>query len=277
VAFHQAWYRPDAIALGVTGDFDTPAMIEDLKAAFGDWQAPPAPEPVPIQVAPTERRVVRIVDRREQQISVVIGETSLRRDDPDFYALRLANLILGGQPFMSRPFQDVRTREGLAYRVSSQLGASTRHLGAFRMDTLTRPEKVGQAVALMLDEVRRLRDEPVPAPELAETRESFLSAFVFNSVTAAQLVGRRMVYDYNHLPADELERVRARTLAATPEELQAAARRWLDPDRMVIVAVGPADVLMPALAPFGEVEVVPWKTPDDGAAAPAAPAEAPGG
>jgi zinc protease len=273
VAFHRQWYRPDAIALGVTGDFEVPAMVEALKGAFGDWQAPPAPEPVPPKVAPTEHRVVRIVDRPVEQVVLFIGQISIRRQDPDFYALRLANVVLGGQPFMSRLFQDVRTREGLAYRVGSALRPNPRHLGDFVMSASTRPEQVGQAVALMLDEVRRLRDEPVPEAELHETQESFLNGFVFSSATSAQVLGRRMGLDYNGLPPDELERVRARTLATTPADLQAAVRRQLEPDRMAIVAIGDKDVLTEALAPFGDVEVVPWEGPGGARNA----AEEPGG
>lgn len=268
VAFHRDWYRPNAIALGVTGDFEVPAMIEALKGAFGDWQAPPAQVPVVPEVAPTERRVVRIVHRPAEQVTVYIGQVSIRRQDPDFYALRLANRVLGGQPFMSRLFQDVRTREGLAYRVSSGLAANPRHPGMFRMTTLTRPDQVGRAVALMLDEVRRLRDEPVPADELAASQEGVLNGFVFASVTPAQVAGRRMSLDYNGLPPDELERVRDRTLATTSADLRAAVRRHLDPDRMVIVAVGDRDVLKAALAPFGEVEEVPWEGAGGGGEAP---------
>jgi zinc protease len=126
------------------------------------------------------------------------------------------------------------------------------------MATRTRSAKTGEVVGRMLAQVERLRDEPVPPDELEAAREARLNAFVFTSVTPQQAVNRHMRQDYHHMPLTDLEAARAAIEAVTPEGLQRVVRDHLDPDRMVIVAVGDRDVLTPALRPFGEVrEVTP--------------------
>lgn len=266
VAFHARYYTPGNTVLGITGDFDPDDLVAAVTAAFGDWPDHPVTLPDVPPVPETQARVVRFVHRPIDQVSIRIGETSLRRDDPDTYAFSLVDRILGGQVTMNRLFAAVRTRGGMAYTVGSAYEPGHGRPGLFTLSAGTRPEMVGPAIAKMLAETERMRDEPVPGPELDAAREAFLNAFVFSSVTAAQLVGRRINLDYYGLPRDEIFRVRAKVLAATPGELQAAARAHLHPDRMVIVAVGDRTVLKDALAAFGPVEEVTVDTPDDGPA-----------
>jgi len=262
IAFHDHYYTPGNTVLGITGDFDPDQMIAAVTAAFGDWQDHPVTFPEVPPVPETTRRVVRFAHRPIDHVSIRIGETSLERTDPDHYALSLVDRILGGQVTMNRLFAAVRTQGGMAYSVGSSYAPGYGHRGTFTMAAGTRPDKAGAVVAKMLGEAERMRDEPVPEAELDAAREAFLNAFVFSSVTAGQLVRRRIHLDYHGLPRDEAERVRQKVLEATPGQLQAAARAHLHPDRMVIVAVGDRAVLKDALAPFGEVEEVPLNDPD---------------
>jgi len=273
-AFHAHYYTPGNTVLGITGDFDPDPMVAAITAAFGDWPDHPVTFPDVPPVPEASGRVVRFAHRPIDHVSIRIGETSLRRDDPDHYAFALVDRILGGQATMNRLFAAVRTQGGMAYSVGSDYAPGHGRPGLFTMSAGTRPEMAGPAIARMLAEAERMRGEPVPETELGAAREAFLNAFVFQSVTAQQLVARRMHLDYYGLPRDEIFRVRAKVLAATPGEMQAAARAHLHPDRMVIVAVGDRAVLKDALAQFGDVEEVPLESPDDtpeetGAAAPA--------
>jgi zinc protease len=264
VAFHDHYYTPGNTVLGITGDFDPDEMMAAVTAAFGDWKDHPVTFPDVPPVPETTKRVVRFAHRPVDHVSIRIGETSLERTDPDHYAFSLVERILGGQVTMNRLFAAVRTEGGMAYTVGSDYVPGHGHLGLFTMKAGTRPQMAGQAIARMLAEAERMRDEPVPEAELDAAREAFLNAFVFRSVTAAQVVRRRMHLDYHGLPRDEVFRVREKVLAATPETLHAAARAHLHPDRMVIVAVGDREVLKDALAPFGEVEEVPIEAPGEG-------------
>jgi len=262
VAFHARYYTPGNTVLGISGDFDPDEMTAAVTAAFGDWEDHPVTFPEVPPVPETTGRVVRFAHRPIDHVSIRIGETSLRRDDPDHYAFSLVNRLLGGQVTMNRLFAAVRTEAGMAYSVGSSYTAGHGHRGRFVMSAGTRPDTAGAVIAKMLAEAERMRAEPVPAAELDAAREAYLNAFVFSSVTAAQVVRRRMNMDYHGLPRDEIQRIRAKVLAATPEGLFEAARAHLHPDRMVIVAVGDRAVLKDALAPYGPVEEVPLETPE---------------
>jgi len=262
-AYHQRQFRPDRVSLGITGDFDIDEMRHAIEAAFGDWQAEPLALPSPVKLPTSEVRRVVFAHKPVTQASVRIGHLSIQRDDPDYYALQLANRILGADGFRSRLFNTIRTKHGLAYSVGSGLSAGHDDRGSFLMAVRTRSEQVGQAITLMFDEVERLRTEPVPEAELEAAKESFLSGFVFKSATAGQVLSRRMLLDYYHMPVDELEQLKRETLAVTPEDILRVAKNHLEPARMSIVAVGDRAQLADALAPFGTVVEIPLSEPGE--------------
>lgn len=261
VEFHRHYYRPNQILLGITGDFDRDDMVAAIRDAFGDWASEEVELPEPPPVPDTAARKVMLVDKPADQVYIRMGEVSIRRQDPDYYALQLVNRILGGSSFMSRLVGEVRTKRGMAYFVGSAVDAGMRDRGSFLMAVGTEPDNVSTVINVMLGEVERLRTEPIPEQELAEAKESFLNAFVFKSVTPEQVVSRRMQLDYYGLPEDELTRLKERTLAVTPEQALAVSRKHLHPDRMAIVAVGNPDQLRPALEPFGAVQEVTLTEP----------------
>ncbi len=253
VAFHQHQIRPDNIMLGITGDFDRDEMIGAIKAAFGDWSVPPVPLGDPPKLPTEDIKRVAFAHRDISQVTIRMGHLSIKRDNPDFYALNLANRILGAGSFRSRPFNEVRTKRGLAYAVGSRLSPGHVDRGIFLMGVKTRPDQMTETIRVMLDEVERLRTEPVSEEELAAAKEAYLNSFVFQSVTAKQVVHRRMVLDYLGMPKDELERVKTQTLAVTPEDILRVSQTYLRPDHITLFAVGNRKDVAPALAEFGDV------------------------
>jgi predicted Zn-dependent peptidase len=261
VDYHRAQIRPDRIMLGITGDFERESMLAAITDAFGDWQADPIALPEPAKLPTQEVRRVVFAHKPVTQVSIRVGHLSIQRDHPDYYALQLANSILGSGGFRSRLFNTVRTKHGLAYSVGSGLRAGQGDRGSFLMAVRTRADQAGQALSLMFDEVERLRTEPVPEAELNAAKEAFLNGFVFKSVTAGQVLGRRMNLDYYGMPLDELERLKTQTMAVTPADILRVAQTHLEPQRMSIVAVGDRDVMVEALAPFGTPVEVPLDNP----------------
>ncbi len=257
VAFHRHHIRPDNIAFGITGDFDRDEMIAAIKGAFGDWRVAPESLKKPVMISTRELKRVAFSHRDVTQVTVRMGHLSIMRRNPDYYALNLANNILGGGSFRSRLFNEVRTRRGLAYAVGSGLSPGFIDRGTFLMGVKSRPDQVAEAIRVMLSELERLRTEPVSNDELAAAKEAFLNAFVFKSVTANQVLGRRMVLDYYGFPEDELERLKTQTMAVTPADILRVAHRYLSPDRMLLFAVGNRDDLIPALSEFGDPVEIP--------------------
>ncbi len=263
VAFHRQYFTPDGLILGVTGDFEKPAMLDALRKTFGDWKPQPvtlpAIPPVTASAAAGSSRSVNILSRDLTQTNLRVGHLSVKEDDPDFFALSLLGDILGGNSFTSRLFRDVRSRQGLAYSVGSRLAAGNLGPGAFLLYALTKGSSTHQALASMLDHMEQLRQEPVLDDELQAAKDAFLNSFVFSFANAGLIVGRLMALEYYGLPKDFLQRFRDSVVKLTKDDLLRVARKHLHPDRVIILAVGKDDDFEKPLSTFGQVRHLPLK------------------
>lgn len=260
VAFHRHFFAPNQVLLGVTGDFEKPAMLDALRQAFGDWTPQQVTLPVipPVTTSATKGagRAVHVLKRDLTQTHLRVGHLSVKEDDPDYVALALLDDILGGNAFTSRLFRDVRSRQGLAYSVGSRIVPGNAGPGVFLLHALTKGPSTHQALAGMLDHLERLRTEPVSPEELQLAKDAFLNSFVFSFADAEQIVGRLMGLDYYGLPKDFLQQVRARVVTLTKEDLLRVAQRHVHPDRVVILAVGKDEAFEKPLSTFGPISAL---------------------
>ena len=260
VTFHRQFFTPNALMLGVTGDFEKPAMLDALRKAFGDWKPRPLSLPaIPPVTASTAGRSVNVLRRDISQTHLRVGHLSVREDDPDYFGLELLDDILGGNSFTSRLFKDVRSRQGLAYSVGSGIVPGHAGPGFFLMQALTKGPSTYQTLSSMLDQMERLRQEPVSADELQLAKDAFLNSFVFSFADSGQIVGRLMSLEYFDLPKDFLQRYRDSVVKLTADDLLRVARRHLHPDRVIILAVGRDDDFEKPLSAFGRINVLTLK------------------
>lgn len=261
VAFHRQFFAPNSLILGVTGDFEKPAMLDALRKAFGDWQPQTVALPVlpPVTASPGAGRSVNILRRDLSQTHLRIGHLSVKEDDPDYFALALLEDILGGNSFTSRLFRDVRSRQGLAYSVGSRIAPGNAGPGIFMMQALTKGPSTYQALSSMLDHMERMRQEPVLPEELQLAKDAFLNSFVFSFADSGLIVGRLMGLEYHGLPKDFLQRFRDSVVRLTKEDLLRVARLHLHPDRVIILAVGKDNDFEKPLSAFGQINVLTLK------------------
>ena len=92
--------------------------------------------------------------------------------------------------------------------------------------------------------------------ELAEAKEAYVNSFVFSFASSSAIVGRLIELEYDGLPKDFLQQLRARVIALTKEEILAAAKKHFNPERLAIVAVGAGEALPKLLSGFGEVKEI---------------------
>jgi predicted Zn-dependent peptidase len=271
-AFHARSIHPNAIILGVTGDFEKGALLASLRETFGGW---PKGEPQPILPSTVQIgdgagagdgsaaagangrfKAVRYVGKGTSQTHLRAGHLSIKEDDPDYPALVILNDILGGGAFRSRLFQDVRTKQGLAYSVGSSVHAGTREWGAFVFRAETKSASTREVITRMLANMERLREQPVTDAELAEAKEAFVNSFVFSFTSPSAIVGRLIGLEYDGLPKDFLQELREKVVKLTPDDLLRAARKHLHPDRLKLLAVGSPDALPGQLSTFGAVKEI---------------------
>ncbi len=258
VTFHRDTIHPNGMILGVTGDFKKEEMLAALRKVFGDWKKGTVPELriADVPEAEPSRPVVRFVSKETSQTHLRLGHLSIKENDPDYVALAIANDILGGSSFRSRLFNDVRTKRGLAYSVGSRLNTGTHDQGVWLMRAETKLTSTQEVIERFVANIERMRAEPVTDTELAEAKEAYVNSFVFSFASPSAIVSRLVELEYDGLPKDFLQQLRAKVVSLTKEEVQAAAKRHLRPDRLKIVAVGSGEALPKALATFGEVKEI---------------------
>ncbi len=267
LAFHGRTVHPNGIILGVTGDFEKAAMLAALRKAFGSWPQGELPRielpPLTVDGSGQEgksgtsgKRIVRFIGKGTSQTHLRVGHLSIKENDPDYPALSLLNDILGGSSFRSRLFQDVRTKQGLAYSVGSALRAGVREQGYWLMRAETKSDSTQDVISRLVTNMERLREQPVTDAELAEAKEAFVNSFVFSFTSPSSIVARLIGLEYDGLPKDFLQQLRDKVVKLTKEDLLRAARAHLHPDRAKILAVGPAETLPRLLSGFGEVKEI---------------------
>lgn len=255
--FHARVFSAGNAIFSASGDVDPADLERSVQALFGAWAAggPPADDPAPPSPAPPARRV-RVVDVPDRgQAWIALGHDGLARTDPDRTAASLMNSALGGNAFLSRLMTRVRAEEGLTYSVGSAFGLRRRP-GPFVVSTFTRVSEARRVVDLLLAELDRMRSEPPGADEFRRVQTLEAGRFALALETSAAVTASLVDLEVAGLPEDSLDTYRSRVRAQTTEDVAAAARRWLHPERAALVVVGPAGALASQLEGLGPLEVV---------------------
>jgi predicted Zn-dependent peptidase len=248
--FYKAYFVPNNMIIGISGDFRVFEMMELLAQTLG---AVPAADKLPdFNIKPLETNIpaatasVNYIPRQLEQSVIRLGQLGIDRLNPDYFAVRLMNAILGGDT-ASRMYQAVREKEGLAYSVFSYFYMHLRAPGFFIAGTETRNEKAHTSVSLMLGEITRMRQELVADNELQGTKEAELNRFVFRFDDSHRVVEQCMYLEYIGLPKDYLDTYRDRIMAVTKEDIRRAAQKYLQPDKLMLLLVGDTKDFNPAI------------------------------
>lgn len=199
------------------------------------------------------RRVV-VVDRPgAAQTELRLGHSGVPRRHPDRVRLQVANSILGGK-FMSRLNLTLREKHGYTYGVSSAFDFR-RGPGPFVVATAVANEVAGAACRKTIEEVERICAEPPSAAELDDARNYMVGVFPYTLQTIQGLSSRLQTLAVFDLERDEYDRWPERVRATSHGDVLEVSRRHLFPEGLTIVAVGPADELLPQLEGLGTTEV----------------------
>lgn len=255
VAFWQERYLPQATWFTISGDVTAEEGFELAEKAFGAWKGAGVVSLVLPPPAPRERKVLIIDMPQTVQTQIVIGQTGIQRKHPDFLALNVANQIFGGS-FNSRLNMKIRAKEGLTYDASSGFEAQ-RQAGSFSVGTFTRTEKTAEAVRMIVDLLNEFKENPASETEFAEAKAFLNGSFALATETSGQVADRVLSAALHDLGEDYWTGYRARLEALTIEQVRSAVQRFLEPDKLAIIAVGNARAFSTELAAYGPVTVIP--------------------
>ena len=231
-------FAPNKLWMAVSGSFQRDELIALLNHELGNW-APSHAQPQPLPALhPEANAEVLVADKDLKQTTIMMGHLGIDKDNPDMYALRVMNYILGGGGFNSRMMREIRSNRGLAYSVYSYFQLGRWLPGAFLAGCETKNSSVMEAVNLMLASMDEMRQQPVSHKELQLAKESLINSFVFAFNTSHDVVNMAMRLDFFDYPPGYLENYRDRLAAVTVADVQRVAQEYLLRDKLKIVLVG---------------------------------------
>jgi len=239
VAFHREYFHPGNFIFAVSGDVQTDDILLELERRLNGWPVRERPtESVPVpQVIPMPG--LYLVDKPDvNQGRVAIGHLGTMRDNPDRYKLLVMNDILGGGGFSARLLTRIRSDEGLAYSASSNFGVGVYYPGVFQAGFQSRSETVARATAIVLEEIERIRSEPVKDEELENSIASFVETFSRSFSSPGSIAGLFASDEYTGRDPAYLESYRENIAAVTADDVLDVAQRYLDPEALAILVVG---------------------------------------
>ncbi|HWP85789.1 MAG TPA: pitrilysin family protein [Terriglobia bacterium] len=258
--FHQKFFHPNQIMIGVVGDFQRAEMLATMKALFGDWPRQEVALPPLPKVNPTPRPGVFYVQKAVNQSNLWLAHWGVNRENPDRFAIDLMNDILGGSGLNSRLAERVRNDEGLAYSVGSFYNTGLRDVNFFVALAQTKTESTVQAIQSMIDEIQKMRSGSISKNEFDSAKEMFLYSQVFRFAEPARALSALMNLEYEGLPMDYLEKEFASYQAVTAADIQRVARQYLRPEQLTIFIVGDATKFKEQAAALGPVqEITPFQ------------------
>ncbi len=238
-AYHRARYAPENVVLSVVGDLDAEEVLARAREILGAYP-PRATLPTPLPIEPPLEAPRETVREKPglQRAYLILGWRGVSISSPDMYPLDLLAQILGGGE-TSRLVGRLKHAEGLVDDISAGDHTPFYDAGAFVISATFAPEKLEEVRAALLREVRRVREQGVTQTEADRARQQMKAAKVFSQQTAE---GRANSLGFDLLltgDAQFTERYLERMEKVTPAQVQAAARRYLDPEVYALAVLRP--------------------------------------
>ncbi len=237
--FYQTVYRPDMTTVVVVGDV-TPALARStFEKYFVAWSAAGPRPNVALPPVPNNRPgSVDVPDLGRVQSQVKFVEVlGLRRSDPDWAQIALANAVLG-QGGSSILFHDLRDIHGYVYGAGSSF-AARKNRSTFTINFASDPNKILPAQNLALADLRHMLSVPLSTDELMRGKTMVVSDIPLRAESFDGLAAQLLGYSALDLPLDQATRDARREFAASPASVRAAMARWIRPNDFVRIITGP--------------------------------------
>ena len=235
--FYGREYSPPQVILTIVGDITLEQATTFVQTHFGAWKKGAATARNTKKPSPVERKTVQLIEKDLTQSTIVLGHGGLSRTHPDYYSVTVMNYILGAGGFSSRLMDSIRDKQGLAYGIMSHFDARLMP-GSFWVNLQTKTETTNQAITSVLTEIKSIRDTPVSDQELAEAKSFLIGSFPLRFDSTAKLAHVLAQVELYGLGFEYFSEYPKWIDQVTKEDVQRAAKQYLDPKRYALVVVG---------------------------------------
>jgi zinc protease len=254
-AYHKAHYRPNNAFVIVTGDVTPDTVTAAVQKAFGSWargDVPPSATPAVPELQ--GRKIVFVQRPNSVQSSISVGNFAIRRNDPRWPVLQLANQIYGAA-FDSRLVRNIREEKGYTYSPQSQFQAMEQ-AGFYRAVADVRNDVTGATVKEIYGEIDKFRTGGPEPDELTNAKTYMRGLFVIQNATQAGLTNTlNTMYSFG-LPKDYPETFQKTVTNLNGEAVKTGAQMLLGSEKSVIVIVGDYAKVKDQLTGLGEITFV---------------------
>lgn len=251
--YYQTYFKPNIAYLAIVGDIDKAEAQKVVNQYFGAWKKGVVPTftyPMPVRAA---KQAVALVDRSSSVQSVidVTQPVAMKIGDPDYISSRLLNQILGGGS-ASRLFMNLREDKGFTYGAYSSIEAD-KLVGNISASASVRSEVTDSAVYEFVYEIKNLVEKGVTQEELDKAKAELAGSFGRSLEQPGTVANFALNTARYNLPKDYYATYLQKLNAYSVAEINATAKRLIEPDKFIITTVGNGAEIKEKLAQFGEV------------------------
>ena len=238
--FHRRHFGPKGMVIAIVGAINPKKAVEVLENVLGGWQVPGQ---VGAPALPPHKPVKKTVKHHhtlagKSQSDLVIGMIGPKRNDPEYFSASLGNSVLGQFGMMGRIGEVVREKSGLAYYASSSLNAGTGP-GSWEVSAGVNPKNLKKAIDLIEKELRRFVKSGVTKEELADSQANYIGRLPLSLESNNGVASALLNIERYGLGLDYYQRYEGMVRNVTRADVLETARKYINPDRLVISTAGP--------------------------------------
>ncbi|MGZ5552584.1 MAG: M16 family metallopeptidase [Chthoniobacterales bacterium] len=236
--FHADYYGPAQATLVAVGDIDIATLKDEIAKSFAGWSGGKARPDFEKATLPNESKEQTIAMADKPNVTVLIGQSSgLRYRDPDALALKIGTSALGSG-FTGRLMATVRDKEGLTYGISAGSSSDAFSDGEWRIDASFAPQLLEKGVASTKRELDGWYAKGITAAELERVKSKTVGSYKVGLTTTDGLANALLAAVHRGFDMTWLDEFPKRVAALSLEEVNAAIKKHLRPDKMTLIKAG---------------------------------------
>ncbi len=236
IEHHKRYYVGRNTIIAIVGAVDRKQAEALAEKIIG-----PLPPGKPAQAIPEVNSLAKasLVKKEfpSSQTHLLVGQPAVKRGDDDYFALFVGNHILGGSGLVSRLSEEIREKRGLSYSTYSYF-SPMRQRGPFQLGLQTRNDQAEEALEILKQTLVEFMEKGPSKDELESAKKNITGGFALNLDSNSKIIENIAMIGFYQLPLDYLDTYTDKIDAVSIEQIKAAFKRHVQPDKMVTVMVG---------------------------------------